>query len=102
MRTKIYYNLRESKYRIIIGEITFVFSSIKNFNTFVNNWKDFVLEQNTRASVRNKVAFDGTQMQVIRYYQTIEKRGFYILINGREITCQNQISAKVQLIINQN
>lgn len=99
MRTKIYYELKESPYRIIIGDITYVFSSLKNFNTFHNNWKDFVHEQNVRATVRNKMLVVANEMLRIRYYQTIEKRGFYLIIKGVDVTCQSQIGAEVNVVV---
>lgn len=96
----VYLNLKESVYVFTIGEIKFYFSSDWNRTRFMNRYLEEKEKFNTSLNRIYKERFDlsGDVLAWIRLYTKIEKRGFYLVVNGCEITCLEDLAFDVTLI----
>lgn len=99
MKTKrgIYLDLRKSTYTftpIDIPEITFYFSSKFYRNKFANIYNEEVQRFNQALNnvYKNKFNIYGDLLALIRLYCLIEKRGFYLIYKGVEITCVDDLA----------
>jgi hypothetical protein len=91
MKTKrgIYYRLFESEFVHTIGDIRFHFSSKLYRDKFIETYRDYIdlFNQKLNKVYKNQYQIDGNYLALIRYYDRLEKRGFYIVMNGVVITC---------------
>ena len=92
-RRGIYYNLSKSEYVVKLDKITLHFSSKLYMNKFLSTYENEIHQFNIKANniYKNKFELDMSQLAVIRLYELIEKRGFYILIDGNEVTCLDSL-----------
>ena len=85
----IYYDLKESDYVVILNvnnkEIRLFFSSLFIRKKFIENIYEYIKNQNMKLSSMYKLNIDLTEMLLLSYYKKIEKRGFRVLINNKEI-----------------
>ena len=85
----IYYDLKESDYVAVLNinneEIKFYFSSPFLRRKFLEKVNDYIHTENLKLSSLYKVNIDLSKQLVISYYKKIEKRGFRVLINNKEI-----------------
>jgi hypothetical protein len=83
----IYHNLRESKYVVSNGEITFYFSSelylTKFLDAYQENRKTFDKKMN---SMLQETPFNMDTVADVCLYQQIEKRGFFARLMKAKIT----------------
>jgi hypothetical protein len=95
----IYYNLKESEYVFTIGTIKFYFSSKMYRDKFMSRY----LEERKRFNqalnhvYKDKFNLLGDMLAWVRLYVTIEKRGFYINIEGNDVTCLDDLVFVVTL-----
>jgi hypothetical protein len=91
MKTKrgIYYRLFESEFVHTIGDIRFHFSSKMYRDKFIETYQDYIdlFNQKLNKVYKNQYQIEGNYLALIRYYDRLEKRGFYIIMNGVVITC---------------
>ena len=85
----IYYDIKESDYYTKINvnneEIIFYFSSLFLKKKFLDNVINYVHNENLKLSIQYKIDIDATKLLILSYYKKIEKRGFRVLINDKEI-----------------
>ena len=88
MRSKIYYNLKQSDYTqdVLSGMNvwTFYFSSELNLRRFCNRVRDEVVRIDRSLSKRFHVEISWGLIGALMTYVKVEKRGFYIIINDAE------------------
>ena len=90
-RNGIYYDLSISPYKIIIEEITYVFSSANHLNKFTE-----LIDYNRKRiaeslSNRFKLNIQMDRLADLVLYSKVETRGFHIEIEGDVIQCLGQV-----------
>jgi hypothetical protein len=85
----IYYRLWESEYVHTVGNIRFHFSSKLYKEKFIGTYQDFIKQFNQKLNkvYKNQYILEADYLALIRYYDKLEKRGFYIVLNGEVVTC---------------
>lgn len=88
-RRGVYYDLKESPYVFPIFEnnhnALFVFSSKNNLERFSNRQEDYLSLETNKLKSFYKTNFQGDIFLLIRLYKSIEKRGFLIYYDDKEI-----------------
>lgn len=81
--------MTESDYVHTIGETKYYFSSDWNRKRFIQAYTDEVkrFNQSLNNIYKHKFELQGDSLAMVRLYMQIEKRGFYIIMNGVELTC---------------
>ena len=88
METKVYKDVKDSPYKIGFRfnghEIVFHFSSLFNQKRFISHVNEY--KNNEELKLRNKyqLEIDVKIYLAIVYYKKIEKRGFFIELDGLE------------------
>lgn len=89
----IYYDLKESEYFACLDinseRIILYFSSNFNRKRFLENVGEYIHNENLKLSIMYKIDIDATKLLILSFYKKIEKRGFRVLINDKEITNGN-------------
>ena len=89
----VYYNLKESDYVATLNinseEIKLYFSSNFNKVRFLEKVGNIIHEDNLKLSFRYKIDIDATKLILLSYYKVIEKRGFRVIINNKEVLENN-------------
>jgi hypothetical protein len=103
MKTKrgIYLDLQKSTYLFSYDDLTFHFSSLFYLNNFIEAYENEINRFNLSAQsiYKNKFQLELDKLALIRLYAMIEKRGFYILLNGDPITCLENITFELEMRI---
>ena len=85
----IYYDIKESDYYTKLNvnneEIVLYFSSMFLRKKFLDNIGTYIHNENLKLSIQYKIDIDATKLLILSYYKRIEKRGFRVLINDKEI-----------------
>jgi hypothetical protein len=89
----IYHDIKESEYVFAVGEMKFYFSSSLYRDKFIELYQE---EKDRFNQALNNVYKDkfnllGNYLAWLRLYCLIEKRGFYIIFNGVEIQCPDDL-----------
>ena len=82
-------DLEKSKYQYKYKGLVFYFSSEFNHKRFKDRFNYFVYVESTKIINRFKVNADFTLYFAIVFYKHIEKRGFYVTYNGKNIDKMN-------------
>lgn len=94
-RRGIAYNLEQSPYKIdkVYGDnkITFKFSSQLYINKFNERCENNRKSINESISKMFKIDFSNDILCDLKLYSDIEKRGFYVFIDGRGCNCLSNI-----------
>ena len=89
----IYYDINESDYTAKINvnneEIVLYFSSLFLRKKFLDTVGNYIHNENIKLSLNYKIDIDATKLLLLSYYKKIEKRGFKVLINDKEIISEN-------------
>lgn len=93
----IYLNIQDSDYVFTVGRLQFYFSSQFYRGNFITQYLEEVRRFNKALNniYKDKFLLDGTYLALIRLYTLIEKRGFYIKLDGRDITCLEDLHLDV-------
>lgn len=81
----IYYNLKESEYEYSIDNFIFVFSSLFYLNLFKSNIEEDLSFEQNKINNKLKCNVDLRELILINRYKQIEKRGFLVYYNDKEI-----------------
>lgn len=89
----IYYDLKESEYFVEMNinseKIILYFSSLFIRKKFLENVGEYIHNENLKLSIAYKIDIDATKLLILSYYKKLEKRGFRVLINDKEIIDNN-------------
>ena len=89
----IYYDLKESEYFVKMNinneKIILYFSSLFIRKKFLDNVGEYIHDENSKLSITYKIDIDATKLLILSYYKKLEKRGFRVLINDKEIIDNN-------------
>lgn len=94
-RNGVAYDLKLSPYKLLLNyknnDLEYVFSSQLNKDRFLNSIKPNRDKINTSLTKRFNIDINADLLCDIKLYSTIEKRGFLIKTNDKEIECLNII-----------
>lgn len=76
--SKIFLNIQESNISFEYGSLIFYFSSEFYKNKFIQNFKNYVLEETLKICNKYNINVTFDIMLMIAYYKKVEKRGFRI------------------------
>ena len=81
----IYNDINESDYKFEYDKLTFYFSSKFYQEKFIKEYSGFIKNETLKLQLKYKcnVMFD--EIILLLLYKKIEKRGFRVLYNGREL-----------------
>lgn len=87
MQTKngIEFNLKESNYIFKMGDFTFYFSSEFYLNKFKSEVQNFINMETSKMIAKYKVNINLYFYFAMAFYRKIEKRGFYVNYQDKEI-----------------
>lgn len=94
----IYNDLKESDYSYNFEGLTFFFSSKKYQEKFKNNVKEYVINERIKNYVKYKVHNSFEIYYAISFYKKIEKRGFRIIANNKELNENTIICNRLEVI----
>lgn len=86
MKSKIYYDLSTSPYKLTKDDFEFVFSSEVNLRKFKDQYEDYIFSQTMK--LKNAYSFlniDFDLFLIVSLYKRIEKRGFILKFNGIDL-----------------
>lgn len=81
----IYLDINESDYYFKIYDFTFYFSSKSYLEKFEKGYYDYIRYNTLKLSSELKVKIYASDILLINYYKSIEKRGFRVLYNNERI-----------------
>lgn len=89
----IYKDIKQSTYTFTIGKMTFYFSSLFYLGKFEREFEDECERFNAALNnvYKDKFSINADVLALIRLYSLIEKRGFYITINGVHVHCLDNL-----------
>lgn len=93
-RRGIYWNLRESNIKAQMEGIDFYFSSEFNKQRFLRDCKIFVTMESMKLYSRYKIPINFDLFLLMAKYRSIEKRGFRVEIDNKEISAYDVIITK--------
>ena len=93
-RRGVYKDLKHSDYIVEVDPFVFHFSSEFYRRKFYDLYEEEMdmFNMKYKNMYRGKYALDMATLSLLRLYTLIEKRGFYIKVNGVEVTCPNHLS----------
>lgn len=92
---KIYYNIKESEYKIDYLNFTFYFSSLLYKRKFENELKYYIKDETFKIRTKYFINIDIDEYLALSLYKKIEKRGFNVLYKGLSI--DENINFKINL-----
>jgi hypothetical protein len=100
-RNGIYYNLKESSYKLKVDNLEFFFSSKKYLRKFYESYSNN--REFLKSSLYNRWGFyvEANTLYDIVLYSKIEKRGFYLKMNGDEYSCLENVNLYLEKKIKQ-
>lgn len=86
MKTRhgIEWDLEESEYKFTYKDLTFYFSSELYLKKFAFRIQNFIDNETKKLYNKFKFKVDYTNLLSIALYQSIEKRGFRVLVNNKK------------------
>lgn len=97
----VYKIIEKSPLQVAVGDFTFYFTSDFNYTRFKERYQEELIDFNRRAQYvyRNAHHLEFDELGLIRLYQTIEKRGFYLTYKGVPVNCPENITFKTELLL---
>lgn len=97
---KIYKDLNESKYVFKYFELELYFSSMFYFNKFEKKYINFIKDEKDKLKIKYMCNVDDYKCDIflmILLYKKIEKRGFKILYEKKELSKDFYIDIEIKL-----
>lgn len=82
----IYTDINESTYNYKVDNLVFYFSSKMYRDKFITRSEAFYLEEQKKLELKLNTKVDCKAVMLIKLYTMIEKRGFRVLIDDKEIS----------------
>lgn len=82
---KIYYNIKESEYKIDYQNFTFYFSSLLYKRKFEKEVKMYISDESYKIKTKYLTHLEASEYLALSLYKKIEKRGFNVLYKGLSI-----------------
>lgn len=81
----IYTDINESTYYLDVDEIRFYFSSIVYRDKFSERYEKFLQDEQKKLEIKYNAKINCRPLMLFKLYTMIEKRGFRVYINDKEI-----------------
>ena len=81
----VYNDLNESNYKFDYDNLTFVFSSNFYKEKFVKEYTNYIRNEESKLKVKFKCNIYADELILLLLYKKIEKRGFKVLYNDKEL-----------------
>lgn len=98
----VYHNLKESKYVVSNGDITFFFSSSVTLNKFMNGYHDYRKIRRHKANLINESYINFDTVADIEFYNKTEKRGFYVWLKGVSMSPEDLYKYSIRMMTENN
>ena len=85
MKAIVYQNIKETVFNYEIYDLCFHFSSLFNKTRFVQNVETYVSIEEMKIINKYQLLIDIKKYLAIAFYKKIERRGFYITVDGEEL-----------------
>ena len=95
---KVYYDLNESTYKVDYKRFTFLFSSKFYIDKFKKELDNFVNIENKKIYSKYRVVLECSEYLALSLYKKIEKRGFKVYFNNKEIKENESFSINPDII----
>ncbi len=95
---KIYYDLNLSTYRVDYKRFTFLFSSKFYIDKFKKELDNFVNIEDKKIYSKYRVVLECSEYLALSLYKKIEKRGFKVYFNNKEIKENESFSINPDII----
>jgi hypothetical protein len=97
-KVKIYRDLKNSPFIFHHGDMTFHFSSQLYLSKYAAIYESEIKRFNTRTNniYKDKFNLEVQNLGLIRLYEIIEKRGFYIKIREEPVTCLTHLRFELE------
>lgn len=93
----VYQNINESTYTFEVENLIFYFSSSFNLRRFKERCISYSVNEERKLINRFHVNIDMKKYFLISFYKLIEKRGFKILYNNKEIQDDFNIISTIEM-----
>ena len=81
----IYLDLKESVYHFKYDRLDFYFSSEFYLNKFKEEYEEYIKSETLKLSLKYGGIFYADELLLISLYKKIEKRGFRVICNNKEL-----------------
>lgn len=98
----VYHNLKESKYVVSNGDITFFFSSMVTLNKFIDGYQNYRKIRRQKANLNNESYINFDTVADIEFYNKTEKRGFYVWLKGVSMTPEDLYKYSIRMMTEKN
>ena len=95
---KIYYNIKESDYKVEFQNFTFYFSSLLYERKFKKELRYYVNDELFKIKTKYQNNIEASEYLALSLYKKIEKRGFNVLYKGFEIKENCSFSVSLSLL----
>lgn len=93
----VYQNINESSYTFEVENIIFYFSSSFNLRRFKERCINYSINEERKLINRFHVNIDMKKYFLISYYKLIEKRGFKVLYNNKELQDDFYMTSTIEM-----
>jgi hypothetical protein len=98
----VYHNLKESKYVVSNGDITFFFSSVVTLNKFLDGYQKYREIRKQKATIIDDTYINYDTVSDIEFYRKTEKRGFYVWLKGVPLTVEDVYQYSIRKMTEKN
>lgn len=84
--SKIYNDINESNYYFQYDNLKFYFSSLFYLDKFKRMYREFIKNETMKLRLKFKSNIDADELILILLYKNIEKRGFKVKYNEKELS----------------
>jgi len=82
----VYLDLKESEYKSVLGNMTFVFSSLFHKYKFDTKYNEFLNERINALKKQYKFDVACQDLLLVYFYTKVENRGFLVYYKDKEIS----------------
>ena len=94
----VYKDINESNYIFEYNKLKFYFSSLFYKEKFIKEHIDFIRDETMKLKIKFKCSIYCDEMILLLLYKKIEKRGFKVLYNDKQIRENYLITSDIDII----
>ena len=94
----VYKDINESNYIFEYNKLKFYFSSLFYKEKFIKEHIDFIRDESMKLKIKFKCSIYCDEMILLLLYKKIEKRGFKVLYNDKQIRENYLITSDIDII----
>lgn len=85
----LFYDMNESFISYEVSDLIFYFSSDFNKERFINQYREYIKNENYKLKCKYNVNINFDKMLLISFYKKIEKRGYKVLNKQNDLKIVN-------------